>query len=194
LVYPTRNRAGDETQTIIQEPVAMVSGAEEAFGPESFRRFVQSILPYATAVARASRIHGTDHWERVALAGMELAEETAGADPLVVWLFAGIHDSRRLSDRFDPHHGRRAALLAKELRDVGLFEVDDNQMALLEHALEFHADGHVSKEPTIGACWDADRLDLGRCKITPDPTLLSTEAAKELLAARRQARQAGKLD
>ena len=163
----------------------MVTGARgEAFGLESFRRFVQSILPYATAVARASMIHGADYWERVALAGMELAKETAGADPLVVWLFAGIHDSRRLSDRYDPHHGRRAAVLANELRDGGLFSVTDEQMELLEHALQSHAAGHVSKDPTIGACWDSDRLDLPRCGIAPDPTLLSTEAAKKLLAAR----------
>jgi uncharacterized protein len=114
---------------------------------------------------------------------MELVEMTAGADPLVVWLFAGVHDSRRLSDRFDPHHGWRAAALAKKLRGV-LFEVTDGQMALLEHALELPADGYVTEEPTVGACWDADRLDLARCGITPDPELLSTDAARVMLASR----------
>ena len=31
---------------------------------------------------------------------------------------------------------------------------------------------------TIQTCWDADRLDLGRVGITPDPSWLCTEAAK----------------
>ena len=41
-----------------------------------------------------------------------------------------------------------------------------------------HADGTVSSDPTVGACWDADRLDLPRVGITPRPELFSTEAAR----------------
>jgi hypothetical protein len=41
-----------------------------------------------------------------------------------------------------------------------------------------HADGYTHKDPTIGVCWDADRLNLWRCGITLDPKLLSTEAAR----------------
>lgn len=93
------------------------------------------------------------------------------------------NDAQRRSDGPDPEHGKRAAVLAKKLRDGGLFEATDEQMVLLEHALEFHADGHVSEEPTCGVCWDADRLDLVRCRITPDPGLLSTDAARVLLAS-----------
>jgi hypothetical protein len=32
------------------------------------------------------------------------------------------------------------------------------------------------------ACWDADRLDLGRVGITPDPRRLGTKAGRNLLA------------
>jgi alkaline phosphatase D len=35
---------------------------------------------------------------------------------------------------------------------------------------------------TLLACWDADRLDLGRAGITPVPERLCTDAARELLA------------
>jgi uncharacterized protein len=42
----------------------------------------------------------------------------------------------------------------------------------------------VSEHPTIGTCWDADRLDLGRVGARPDPKYMSTEARKR--AARIQ--------
>ena len=35
-------------------------------------------------------------------------------------------------------------------------------------------------EPTIDACFDADRLDLGRVGITPDPNKMATAKGKEL--------------
>ena len=34
---------------------------------------------------------------------------------------------------------------------------------------------------TLQACWDADRLDLGRVGITPLPHLLCSDAARELI-------------
>jgi uncharacterized protein len=115
----------------------MVMGAkEEAFGLESFRRFVQSILPYATAVARNSRIHGPAHWWRVAENGERLLAATPGADGHVVRLFAAIHDTQRLSDGRDPEHGPRAAELARRLRAEGVFEATDEQFKLLTRACE----------------------------------------------------------
>ncbi len=42
-----------------------------------------------------------------------------------------------------------------------------------------------SPQPTLAVCLDADRLDLGRVGITPDPQLLSTATAKDI--ATRQA-------
>jgi uncharacterized protein len=37
----------------------------------------------------------------------------------------------------------------------------------------------VSADPTIGVCWDADRLDLPRVGRTIQPRLLNTGAARE---------------
>ena len=56
--------------------------------------------------------------------------------------------------------------------------LEQNRLDLLAAACDDHADGVVSAEPTIGACWDADRLDLPRVGIRPDPMLLSTDAAR----------------
>ena len=39
-------------------------------------------------------------------------------------------------------------------------------------------DGRVSDDPTIGTCWDADRLDLRRVAIVPKTGLMSTNPAK----------------
>jgi uncharacterized protein len=36
-------------------------------------------------------------------------------------------------------------------------------------------------EPTLLACWDADRLDLGRVGTTPKPHRLCTDSARELI-------------
>jgi uncharacterized protein len=121
-------------------------------------------------------IHGPSHWMRVTRVGLHLAEET-GADPLVVRLFGALHDARRINDRTDPDHGLRGAQLAAELRGA-LYELEDERFALLREACELHSDGLVSRDPTIGTCWDADRLELIRLGIRPHDALLSTAAAR----------------
>ncbi len=35
-----------------------------------------------------------------------------------------------------------------------------------------------SEDPTVGVCFDADRLDLGRVDVEPDPELMSTDAGR----------------
>ena len=127
-------------------------------------------------------IHGPAHWRRVETFGLKIAEKN-GADTTVVKLFAVFHDSRRENESWDPEHGRRGAALAATLRGK-FFDLDDARFAILEEACTFHADGFTHKHPTIGACWDADRLDLPRVGILPNPKLLCTAAArdKELLA------------
>lgn len=37
-----------------------------------------------------------------------------------------------------------------------------------------HDKGETTTDPTIGCCWDADRLDLGRVGKKPDPAYMST--------------------
>ncbi len=122
-------------------------------------------------------LHGEDHWRRVAAAGLALLHENPGADPAVVFLFALFHDSMRLNDGRDPLHGPRGAALAGELRGQA-FDLGDTEMGLLSFACAEHTNGGVGSDPTVGACWDANRLNLWRVGIRPDPGLLSTAAAR----------------
>ncbi|MEQ9460448.1 MAG: hypothetical protein RIG82_05810 [Phycisphaeraceae bacterium] len=50
----------------------------------------------------------------------------------------------------------------------------------LRYACQYHTLKTHSNDPTIWACWDADRLDLGRVGITPSPRYLNTHRAKEI--------------
>lgn len=121
-------------------------------------------------------IHGIRHWERVHENGVYVAKHS-GADLTVVRLFAYLHDCCRESDGSDFEHGLRAAEFAATLRG-DLLTIGDSQFDLLYHACEFHERGRISDDPTVGTCWDSDRLDLGRVSIKPDPKLLSTERAR----------------
>ncbi|MDP9478283.1 MAG: HD domain-containing protein [Actinomycetota bacterium] len=132
-----------------------------------------------TLLAR-SELHGEDHWRRVALTGARIADRTLGVDRLVVLLFALLHDAGRLRDFFDEHHAYRGARLARELLKGGEL-VSPDQLGTLLHAIERHDSGGRSEDPTIAACWDADRLDLWRLGVRPNPALLSTEAAVGLI-------------
>ena len=123
-------------------------------------------------------VHGINHWARVFENGRRLAAVT-GADPLVVDLFAVFHDARRRNEGEDPGHGSRGAKLARKLRKKGLIELDDGQLDLLVYACARHTAGETESDPTIGTCWDADRLDLARVGIRPDLRKLSTDAAKD---------------
>ncbi|RYX85294.1 hypothetical protein EON83_06780 [bacterium] len=121
-------------------------------------------------------MHGPDHWQRVEANGLQLAEFTE-ADVVVVRLFALFHDCKRQNDDNDPDHGRRAATFLAEQR-AELFEISDEQFALLREAVAYHADGTTHHNATIGTCWDADRLDLTRCGMIPAPQFFSTMAGR----------------
>jgi uncharacterized protein len=117
--------------------------------------------------------HGPAHWARVYENGVHLAGLT-GADLGVVQLFAVLHDSRRLTEEYCDAHGQEAADFARSLRGVHI-HLDDDRFELLYDACAYHTDGQTEADVTIQTCWDADRLDLGRVWIIPDPALLCTE-------------------
>lgn len=123
-----------------------------------------------------SGTHGISHWARVLENGLRLAKET-GADVEVVELFAVFHDSRRINEVIDPGHGLRGADLARALRGR-LFDLPDERFDLLYTACAHHTDGLTEGDVTVQTCWDADRLDLNRVCIGPDPRSLCTSAAK----------------
>ncbi|MCY2989975.1 MAG: hypothetical protein NTY19_19200, partial [Planctomycetota bacterium] len=98
---------------------------------------------------------------------MRLATATA-ANIEVVQLFAVFHDSRRVNENTDYCHGLRGAELAGQLRGQ-LFDLPDADFDLLYQACADHTDGLTEADITVQCCWDADRLDLGRVRMTPDP-------------------------
>jgi uncharacterized protein len=122
-------------------------------------------------------IHGRAHWARVRANGLRLTELT-GANQRVVELFAILHDSKRLNDGRDPQHGARAAEFARGLLG-SLVELSGAEFEILHYACAYHTSGMTEADITVQTCWDADRLDLGRTGIMPDPLRLCTDAAKE---------------
>lgn len=125
-----------------------------------------------------SSIHGPGHWQRVERNGLLVAKRS-GADETVVRLFAVFHDSRRDHDGSDDTHGGFGAAYAMRLRGR-LFELDDRRFEQLCYACTWHTHGRLSDDPTVGTCWDADRLDLGRVGVAPAPSFMSTAFAREI--------------
>jgi uncharacterized protein len=134
-------------------------------------------------------IHGIAHWARVLDTGLRIAQANRG-DQEVVTLFAIFHDSRRVNEHQDRGHGLRGGDLARSLRGT-LIHLNDDRFERFHEASRLHTDGTTTGDPTIGACWDADRLDLGRIGIEPDSRLLSTDPGRGLVAwaQRRAVRQ-----
>jgi hypothetical protein len=107
---------------------------------------------YSSATKLGSAIHGPEHWHSVAVAALHLLAAGEPADRPLVFVFALLHDARRLDDGADPEHGPRAAELLHRLRERGLLDMPDLRAAHLDEALRAHARGEVSKNPTIALC------------------------------------------
>lgn len=127
----------------------------------------------------AQGIHGLAHWCRVWFHGRRLAHALDLNPQLLAW-FAFLHDSQRHDDRRDPLHGSRAADFAVSLRKEGVItELAPVEFEYLCEAMRLHSDGHLTGESAILACWDSDRLDLGRIGLRPDPRRLCTSPARD---------------
>jgi uncharacterized protein len=139
---------------------------------------IAKLRNYAETLFRCGprSIHGPSHWMNVDSAGSLICRETT-ADLAVVRYFAYLHDAYRADDGWDRWHGPRSADRLADLPPE-LLVLDQRQMAVLEYSIRHHTDGETSDDPTIGACWDADRLDLGRVGITPCETFMSTQPGK----------------
>ncbi len=126
-------------------------------------------------------IHGPSHWGRVERMAVRLAHST-GANVVVVRLFAIFHDCCRADDGDDIDHGPRAAKLLRRHFGSTLPLNREGRQCLI-YAVDHHTDGVTSTDPTIGTCWDADRLDLWRVGIKPSPAFMSTAAGQTLAAS-----------
>lgn len=168
-VYLGRN----EFEVVVRNPQDVSSQSVE---PLSRPDYLAEILGKVQNLRHPESHHGARHWERVERNVVALCKLTPNADVKVARLFAMLHDSQRVNDNEDPAHGSRAADYAKTALPPGL--LTPAQMDTLCQACADHEWGKVTSDPTIGVCWDADRLDLLRVGIIPDPNLLSTEAGR----------------
>jgi uncharacterized protein len=137
------------------------------------------------SLSSRSPVHGESHWRRVATNGLDLAAEV-GADALLVVLFSVFHDSMRFSEHRDDDHGMRGGFLARRLNGE-LLGLSDDRLDLLDAACRGHTDGGTGDDPTIGACWDADRLDLCRLGRAIDPGAMPTAPGRATFAQERAA-------
>lgn len=151
-------------------------------GPNDFAKLQE--LVFAQRSIEENSVHGLDHWSQVEFNGIFLAAKTR-ADVEVVRLFALFHDSRRESDFHDSGHGARGAELAKSWLGKH-FTLEGERFKLLYLACRDHTDVLSSGNPTIDTCFDADRLDLGRVGIYPDPEKMATEFGKKIARRARE--------
>ena len=142
------------------------------------QKIIKEIREYAQSRWRLGSLHGIRHWDRVFENGQKLL--TPDVNPLVVGLFAYLHDSCRVHDGDDPYHGQRAAAWIETLRNTYLKDLSDEEFELLQKACRLHTIVPRTGNPTIDACFDSDRLDLWRVGITPSPHKLATEKGKEI--------------
>lgn len=121
-------------------------------------------------------IHGFAHWQRVRENGLRLASLN-GANPNIIEYFAFTHDSQRHSDGFDLQHGPRATQFIRN-HLARLIQLNASEFELLIQACDQHTGGKDHPDLTVLTCWDADRLDLMRVGIRPNPKYLCTAAAR----------------
>lgn len=184
------NDDGIKELTGNERPAELESPAGEArvvsLVPESAHPADSKVEVWSRPLLRAARdlfrcdwhgFHGIRHWYNVRNIAHKInqvmpSRYKQSADPLVLDLFALFHDLARLNEYTDRGHGGRGGELAKQFRGQ-YFDCSDRQMELLLAACEGHEYGKLSTDPTVGVCWDADRLDLNRVGIWPDEKFMS---------------------
>lgn len=121
--------------------------------------------------------HGVSHWLRVMSNGFKLASLNKEIDRAVVFWFSLLHDSHRENEYEDPEHGLRAANWV--YANSNLLNLDPAQVEQLAIACSGHTNQRLHSDPTIAACWDADRLDLSRVGKVTDPYYLNLPESQD---------------
>lgn len=122
-------------------------------------------------------IDGLVHVKHVAFIGEIIAQVECPKKLNDVILACYLHDiGRKETDNLN--HGLRGVQKARIILERHFPETDIEKIL---KTIEFHSKGLTSTDPIIGSVWDADRLNLIRFNIDPNPRLLSTETAKVLI-------------
>ena len=140
---------------------------------------IHEVIEFALNGWELGDTHGLPHWQRVERNGILLSIQNGrirdDINIKVVCYFAYLHDKCRLNNGTDVEHGSRAADMLPTLRTTILSELTDEEVILLEKACRYHTSKRMTGNPTVDVCFDADRLDLGRVGIRPNPKLMATE-------------------
>ena len=140
---------------------------------------VLEVRDFALNAWELGETHGLSHWRRVERNGILLCAENGkirkDINIKVVRFFAYLHDKCRLDNWTDIEHGVRSADMLPTIRNTILKDFTDEEVSLLERACRYHTTEHRTGNPTIDVCFDADRLDLGRVGIVPNPKRMATE-------------------
>ena len=126
-------------------------------------------------------IHGISHSRTVYKYGTILSNKNANiykkpVDIAVVRWFAYLHDIQRAFYGDDAGHGERAVLFIDHIRKSYLKRLSEEQVYKLKEACRLHSTTHSTGDLTIDTCFDANRLDLRRTGIIPNPKKMATEA------------------
>lgn len=135
---------------------------------------LEIIKAFAVSNSKPSDIHGLSHWQNVERNAMLLSPET-GADLQTLKIFAYVHDMCRENDGSDPNHGLRASKVLKKYSATLMGGIEERNIYRVCFACENHTTLLRSGDALIDTCFDADRLDLLRVGITPDPEKMATE-------------------
>lgn len=143
---------------------------------------IPALKSYLQSRSNFDEYHGVEHWEQVERHGILLAKYHPEINLKVVRYFAYLHDSCLQYDGNEDErilHGKRAAKLCEEIRSTFLASLSEDEFLLLQTACELHTIKTAVGEITIDTCFDADRLDLPRVGIQPNPSRMASVKGKE---------------
>ena len=146
-------------------------------------RLIESIQSFALESFKLDPfgIHGLRHWHGVQAFGRAILTgdgRDSSENLLLIDLFGLLHDVARLGDGRDPDHGVRAGVIVRMLDK--LESVSCEIVENLARACETHVQGKRPENYIVGACWDADRLDLSRFHWDIDQSLISTRTGRQI--------------
>ncbi len=122
-------------------------------------------------------LHGFEHVKRVVENAKLIAREECPQNFDDAVIGAYLHDIGRTDDGSGNEHAIKGARIAKDLLEKHWPHLDAKRILF---AIEVHADGTTTKDPLIGAIWDADRLDIPRIGGNIRPQFLSTKKGMDL--------------
>jgi uncharacterized protein len=158
-------------QSTIGEPVGN-RRTRNGHSTIDWRVLCEHVASHATLAL--SPLHGIHHWANVIRTAGVLGSHLPGINSRVTALFGLIHDCCRWNEGSDREHGSRAAAFARSLQGR-YFHLDDRELVLLTEACAGHSDGRITDDLTVGACWDADRINLVRLGYAPVERFMSLD-------------------